>query len=285
MTSSAGVSVRSFLAAGMAATAVGAVALTPVAAPERAVTLASPAVALTSIGTDIKAFYDAVQPWAAYGAELATYALGFVPGLWWVAPGIDLAYFSIEPLVQAGVYSFADLIDGDFAQIPIDINEGINESLDNFVTLGLAWIGSLVPIPPLPPLPPFPGASVSSPAASSRAAISAASLPAADAVAPTESTDAGAATDPVAAPDVEPLAPTEAVATTVAAEASSPKRQSSRAARTARSAAGVAAPAAAASAPESAVTAEPDGPSAAPSTGVSGKAKAVRASRGAGRAG
>lgn len=285
MTSSAGVSVRSFLAAGMAATAVGAVALTPVAAPERAVTLASPAVALTSIGTDIKALYNAVEPWAAYGAELATYALGFVPGLWWVAPGIDLAYFSIEPLVQAGVYSFADLIDGDFAQIPVDINAGINQSLDNFVTFGLAWIGSLVPIPPLPPLPPFPGASVRSPAASSRAAIGAASLPAADAVAPTESTDAGAATDPVAAPDVEPLAPTEVVDITVAAEASSPKRQSSRAARTGRTPVALAQPAAAASAPQIAGAADPDGPSAAPSTGGSGKAKAVRASRGAGRAG
>ena len=253
MTSSAGVPVRSLLAAGMAATAVGAIALAPVTAPERTVTLASPAVALTSIGTDIKAFYNVVEPWAAYGAEVATYALGFVPGLWWVAPGIDLAYFTIEPLVQAGVYSFADLIDLNFAQIPIDINAGINESLDNFVTFGLAWIGSLVPIPPLPP---FPGASVSNPAASSRAATRVASLPGA-----------------------------EAVATTVAVEVSSPKRQSSRATRTGRTAAGLAAPAAAQSTPENAVAAEPDAASASASTGASGKAKAARASRGAGRAG
>lgn len=289
MTSSAGVSVRSLLAAGMAATAVGAIALTPVTSPERTVTLASPAVALTSIGTDIKAFYDAVEPWAAYGAEVATYALSFVPGLWWVAPGIDLAYFTIEPLVQAGVYSFADLIDLDFAQIPIDINAGINESLDNFVTFGLAWIGSLVPLPPLPPLPPFPGASVSSPAASSRAATRLASLPGAEAVtaAETAETAAGTATDATAAPVVEPLAPTEAVVTTVTAEveASSPKRQSSRATRTGRTAAGPAAPAATQSAPENAVAAEPDGAAASASTGASGKAKAARASRGAGRAG
>jgi hypothetical protein len=274
----------------MAATAVGAIALTPVTAPERAVTLASPAVALTSIGTDIKAFYDAVEPWAAYGAEVATYALGFVPGLWWVAPGVDLAYFTIEPLVQAGVYSFADLIDLDFAQIPIDINAGINESLDNFVTFGLAWIGSLVPIPPLPPLPPlppFPGASVSNPAASSRTAARVAILPGAEAVtaAETAETDAGAATDATAAPIVEPLAPPEAIATTVAVEASSPKRQSSRATRTGRTAAGLAAPTAAQSTPENAVAAEPDGAATSVSTGASGKAKAARASRGAGRTG
>ena len=279
MTSSTAVSVRSLLAAGMAATAVGAVALTPVTAPERAVTLASPTVALTSIGTDIKAFYNAVEPWAAYAAEVATYALGFVPGLWWVAPGIDLAYFTIEPLVQAGVYSFADLVDLDFAQIPVDINAGINESLDNFVTYGLAWIGSLVPIPPLPPLPPFPGASVRSPAASSRTAATAASLPAAEA-------GAAADTDSVPAVEaVETVVPTEAVAATVAVETSSPKRQSSRAARAGRTPIALAQPAAAQSTPENAGVAEPDSPAAAASTGASGKTKAARASRGANRAG
>lgn len=283
MTSSAAVSarsvsVRSLLAAGMAATAVGAVALTPVTAPERAVTVAAPAVALTSLGTDIKAIYNAVEPWAAYGAELATYALGFVPGLWWVAPGIDLAYFTIEPLVQAGVYSFADLVDLDFAQIPIDINAGINESLDNFVTYGLAWIGSLVPIPPLPPLPPRPFASVGSPAASSRTAATAASLPVAEAVT-AEETVATESTEP--APVVETAAPT----TPVAVAAPSPKRPSSRASRAGRTPVALAQPAAAQSAPENAGAAEPDGPSAAANTGASGKAKAVRASRGANRAG
>jgi hypothetical protein len=280
MTSSTGVSVRSLLAAGMAATAVGAVALAPVTAPERAVTLATPAVALTSIGTDIKAFYNAVEPWAAYGAEVATYALGFVPGLWWVAPGIDLAYFTIEPLVQAGVYSFADLVDLDFAQIPVDINAGINESLDNFVQFGLAWIGSLVPIPPLPPLPPFPGASVRSPAASSRTAAAAASLPAAEAGAATDTDSVPA----VETPAVETVVPTEAVTTTVAVETSSPKRQSSRAARAGRAPVAPAQPAAAQSTPENAGVAEPDSPAAAASTAASGKTKASRASRGANRA-
>jgi hypothetical protein len=145
---------------------------------------ASPVVNLTSLGSDIKYLYNAAEPWAAYGAELATYALGFVPGLWWVAPGIDLAYFSIEPLVQAAVYSFADAIDLNFEQIPIDISNGLTEAGDNFVTYSLAWLNSLVPLPPLPPLPPFPGAAVQAPGEGSQLiGRSAAAAPAADAVA------------------------------------------------------------------------------------------------------
>ncbi len=158
MSVSAGTSVRSVLAAGVAVAAAGAVAIAPSSVPQQradmAPVAASPVVNLTSLGSDIKYLYNAAQPWAAYGAELATYAMGFVPGLWWVAPGIDLAYFSIEPLVQAAVYSFADAIDLNFAQIPIDINEGLTEAGQNFATYSLLWLNSLVPLPPLPPLPP-----------------------------------------------------------------------------------------------------------------------------------
>lgn len=180
MSQSVGLSARSFMTAGVSAALVGAVALTPVIVSEPAkvalppVHVVAPEIQLASAGTTIKAFYDAAEPWAAYGAELATYALGFIPGLWWVAPGIDLAYFSIEPLVQAGVYSFADLIDANFQMIPLDIQAGIQEASTNFVNYGLAWLGSLVPLPPLPPLPPFPGAAVRSARGAARAAAPAA---------------------------------------------------------------------------------------------------------------
>ena len=281
MTSNAGVSARSLLAAGMAAAAIGTVALTPVTAGEHAVRLASPAVALTSLGTDIKALYNAVEPWAAYGAEVATYALGFVPALWWVAPGINLAYFSIEPLVQAGVYSFADAIDLNFAQIPIDINAGINESLDNFVTFGLAWIGSLVPIPPLPPLPPFPGASVATgPGASSLSAARRSSVPSAPAA-----TASGTVTDGNAAPVVETVETAQDLATPIAVAAPSPRRQASRVARTGQSPASPAQSAAAQTERGDAGDTAPGGADASAGTGAPGKAQAGRASRAAGRAG
>jgi hypothetical protein len=91
--------------------------------------------------------------------------LSFIPGLWWIAPGVDFAYYTAEPLVQAGVYTFADVVGLNFAQIGPDITAGINASWNNAINYGLAWLGSLVPLPPFPPLPPLPGASVAAGAA------------------------------------------------------------------------------------------------------------------------
>jgi len=108
----------------------------------------------------IKDTYLTLEPWVAYAAELTQYVLGFIPGVWWLAPAIDLAYFTIEPLVQAGVFVVADVLGGNFAQIPIDINTGIQDSINNAFYFGLAWLESLVPLPPLPPFPPLPGAAV-----------------------------------------------------------------------------------------------------------------------------
>ncbi len=165
MTQSVAVSARSVLIAGMSAAVVGAAVVTPVNVPAvSAAKIAAIATQLTSATTPIevaiKNTYNAVEPWAAWGAALGQWALGFVPGLWWVAPGVNLAYYTAEPLVQAGVYTFADIVGVDFAQIGPDISTGINQSANNAVTYSLAWLGSLVPLPPLPPFPPRPGAAV-----------------------------------------------------------------------------------------------------------------------------
>ena len=165
MTESAALSARSVLIAGVAATVVGAAVVTPVNVPavsEAKITAIATQLtsATTPIEEAIKNTYNAIEPWAAYGAELGQWALSLIPGLWWIAPGIDFAYFTIEPLVQAGVYTFADVIGLNFAQIGPDITSGINQSVDNAVIYGLAWLSSLVPLPPFPPLPPRPGASV-----------------------------------------------------------------------------------------------------------------------------
>lgn len=153
------------------------------AASAEAATLAAPeAAAVTSgIETAIKNTYNAVEPWVAWGFELAQWGLGFVPGLWWVAPGISLGYFTIEPLVQAGVYTIADVLGLNFAQIGPDIQQGVQESAQNAVTYALAWLQSLIPFPPLPPFPPRPGAAV---AATSTPLAAAAAAPAALETAP-----------------------------------------------------------------------------------------------------
>lgn len=172
--SSLSLSARSYLIAGVSAAVVGAAVVTPASVPALSQAKVSAALSLTSITTPledgIKNVYNAVEPWAAYGAELAQWGLSFIPGLWWIAPGIDLAYFSIEPLVQAGVFTFADIVGLDFAQIGPDIRTGISEAGNNFVTYGLAWLSSLVPFPPFPPFPPGPFAASAQNALSAAAA-------------------------------------------------------------------------------------------------------------------
>ena len=175
---SVGVSPRSFLIAGVSAAVVGAAAVTPVGATGTVPAKIAAAVEMTSITTPlevaIKNTYNFVEPWAAYGAAWGEYILGLIPGLWWVAPGVPFAYYTTEPLVQAGVYSFADLVGLNFAQIGPDVSAGIDTSINNAATYGLAWLNSLVPFPPLPPIPPLPGATVANTVAAGAAALPAA---------------------------------------------------------------------------------------------------------------
>lgn len=296
MTGNAAVSVRSLLAVAVSATAVAAPTLAPMPSVATLSAPVSPAVALRAAveplldpvtiaaaeefapivccsnpgddplptalagaGTAIINIYDALEPWVAYGFELADYALSFVPILWWVAPVIDLAYFSIEPLVQAGVYAFAELIEGDFAAIGPTLTLGVQEAVNNFIFFGIAWIGSLVPLPPLPPfvpVPPFGGAAVSAPA---QAVGRGAAVPAAASAAPESVEDTGpavslsadepAADEPAAdEPAAAELVQTEPAATQAPRTKSTADRAVSRS--QSRSAA-VPAPSAAQSSPES----------------------------------
>jgi len=132
----------------------------PIAAATSAVAPAPAAAASGSLGNAIINTYSALQPWVAWGFELADWALSFVPGLWWIAPAIDLAYFTAEPIVQSLVYSFAYLIDGQPALIGPTIQAGLTQAAGNFVTYSFYWFTSLIPLPPLPPFPVFPVASV-----------------------------------------------------------------------------------------------------------------------------
>lgn len=245
MSQSSAVSTRSFLTVGMGVAMAGAVALTPVIVSQPAMAalppihMVAPQLQLASLATDIKAFYDTVEPWAAYAVEVADYVLGFIPFVDWVSPVIDLVYFAVEPLVQAGVYSFADLLEGNFAQIPIDIQAGIAEAATNLVNYALAWIGSFVPLPPLP------FAAVRTPAAKTRtvgrAAAAASRVAAAAAVeAPAEAAEAavGVTAQSVAVAttrsrrDARPAATrTHRAAAPAAAAAAGPTAQKSRRSR------------------------------------------------------
>jgi hypothetical protein len=316
MSQPVGVSVRSLLTAGVSAAVLGAAVVLPVTVtqPARAalpIELSSfrlsaavtpmAAQIVPTASNPITNAYDYAEPWVAYGFELVDYALSWVPGLWWIAPGVDLAYFSIEPLVQAAVYSVSYLLFAQFDQIPLAINNGLEESVQNFIDYGTAWIGSLIPLPPIPPFPPLPGASVSSPAASSPERSSApvaetvtAETVTAETVTPeTDTADNDTAdndtadndtADSGAAAFAETPATAQEVAAEVAVEPVGSTRPASRDTRGAQRAPGLPRPAATQSAPAD-VTAASDGAGASASTGTSAKRNVVRASRGAGRVG
>lgn len=252
------VSVRSFLAAGLAAATLGAVVLVPVSTPRTdALTLSGDAFTRSSIelssielsaavapllapftsataavnpgpvaaatgsaGEAIINTFNAVEPFVQYGFELAAWATGYLPWpIGWLGQQIDIAYNTGEPIVQALVYSFAYLIDGQFDLIGPTLSYGLNLAVTNFVDGEIAWVLSfLPPLPPLPPPPPFPTAAVASRVAAAAVAARAGTEPAAARVdADTPVTEAPVDTVPAETPAVtEPIAETSAVTEPIA---------------------------------------------------------------------
>ncbi len=190
------VTVRSSLAAGVAAAVLaagaGLAAASPIAAAPLPVT-ASPAVQLSALavslpkptkpltnpfggatgstpGERIINGYNAIEPWVQYGVELGAWSVGWLPwpiGL--IAPQMNIGYSAVEPLSRAAVYSVAYAIDGQPELIPPTIKNGIQTSVNNLVQGELSWIASY-----FPPLPPLGGAAaVVAPKPAARAAASA----------------------------------------------------------------------------------------------------------------
>ena len=245
------VSVRSFLAAGLAAATLSAVVVVPVSGPRTdALTLSSDAFTLSSIesgaaiapllapftsataavnpgpvaaatgsaGEAIINTFNAVEPFVQYGFELAAWAAGYLPWpIGWLGQQINIAYNTGEPIVQALVYSFAYLIDGQFDLIGLTLSYGLNLAVTNFVEGEIAWVLSFFPpLPPLPPPPPFPTAAVASRAAAAAVAARAVSEPV-SAGADTPATEAPVDTAPTETPaDTQPVAETPAVTEPVA---------------------------------------------------------------------
>ena len=298
------VSARSYLATGLAAVTLSAVTVVPMASPRpdvvimgsldltatvspliqplvpaAAAAVPGPTAAATgSPGDTIINAYNYLEPWVAYGFELADWALGFVPGVWWVSPAVDLAYFTAEPIVQSLVYSFAFLIDGQAELIGPTLQTGVNEAAANFVTYAFYWFTSLVPLPPFPPFPIYPVASVAPAAASvaSRAARVASSATAEIETATdvgTEAADAGSTEQSDAAVTTATEAGTTAAESgTTAAEAPTARPAPGRSSRAQRTAASVA--------PPMTVTAQTriDAPTSAAETADPPAAKPVKAS-------
>ena len=114
-----------------------------------------------SAGETIIGVYNAIEPWVQWGFEVAAWAVSYLPWPWGLlGQQINIAYNTGEPIVQALVYSFAYLIDGQFDLIGPTLINGVNTAVTNLVTGEIAWVLSF--FPPLPPIsfPVLPGASV-----------------------------------------------------------------------------------------------------------------------------
>jgi hypothetical protein len=115
-----------------------------------------PVVAPTSVGSSIIWVYNAVEPWARYAADLAAYAVGWIPYVGWLSGQIPIFYNFGERIARSITYNIAYFLDGN-----ISFGQGLyNVAVDTvnaFIQLGIdQWNFWLWPLPPLPPI--FPGA-------------------------------------------------------------------------------------------------------------------------------
>jgi hypothetical protein len=111
-----------------------------------------PSPAPTGFEDAIKNTYSAIEPWVRYGFELATYAVGWIPWVGWLAPQIMIFYNFGERIVRSLVFNSADWLWG-----PLPFFEGLGnvaqDSWNALVQLGIDQWNFWLPSFPLPPLP------------------------------------------------------------------------------------------------------------------------------------
>lgn len=141
----------------------------------------------TSIDSAIKNTYNAVEPWVRYGFELATYAVGWVPVVGWLAPQIMIFYNFGERITRSITFNVADFIGGN-----VSFGQGLRnvgrDTINSFITLANDELAFF--LPPLPPIPPIGGFA---------AGVTTAKLASAVTPAPAVEASTGASTDPVTA--------------------------------------------------------------------------------------
>ncbi|MGZ4583583.1 MAG: PE family protein [Mycobacterium sp.] len=123
--------------------------LAPAAVTNAAVPAAN---ALASIGEAIESAYLQVEPWVQYGFELASWAVGYLPYIGWLAPQINFFYNLFEPMVQSVLFNTIDFLDGTvtFTQGLANIYSATTASINQFIATEINWILGF--FPPLPPL-------------------------------------------------------------------------------------------------------------------------------------
>ncbi|WP_205874261.1 PE family protein [Mycobacterium camsae] len=116
---------------------------------------ATAAVIPVSWATAIEGFYNAVEPYVAYGFNLASYFAGWLPYVGILAPQINFFYNLFEPMVQAALFNSLDWLSGTitFSQGLSNFWSATSASINQFLYTEWYWIRSF--FPPLPPWPPL----------------------------------------------------------------------------------------------------------------------------------
>src|SRR6185312_7619243 len=71
--------------------------------------------AFPGLGNAIINAYNIIEPWVAYGVDLADYALGWIPFGWLIGDQINIFYDSFEPAVQSIFYNLGWWIGGSIS--------------------------------------------------------------------------------------------------------------------------------------------------------------------------
>ncbi|HKV22077.1 MAG TPA: hypothetical protein VJR50_23850 [Mycobacterium sp.] len=114
--------------------------------------------AFPGLGNAIIGAYDLIEPWVAYGVDVADWALGWIPFGWVIGDQINIFYDSFEPAVQSIFYNLGSWIGGS-----ISFWEGLNnvvlDGANSFIRLAnmeIAYgLGFLPPLPFPPPQIPY----------------------------------------------------------------------------------------------------------------------------------
>ncbi len=122
-------------------------------------TAAAPSAA-GSIDNGIKNVYNAVEPWVRYGFELATYAVGWVPVVGWLAPQIMIFYNFGERITRSVTFNLADVLGGNISLLTGLRNVTV-DTINSFITLANDELAFF--LPPLPPIPPIGGLAAAAP--------------------------------------------------------------------------------------------------------------------------
>lgn len=114
-----------------------------------------PVIGGNSIDSAIKNVYNATEPWVRYGFELATYAIGWVPYVGWLAPQVMIFYNFGERIVRSITFNIADFLGGQVSFVDGLINVGV-DTINSFIYLANDELAFwLPPLPPIPPIGPF----------------------------------------------------------------------------------------------------------------------------------